>query len=171
LVREGATVNEIRGYEGEAASMYFAAFNDLVLDADFHVAHRTRRPPRDRMNALLSFIYTLVRTEVVAALETTGLDPQVGFLHELRPGRPALALDLIEEWRAPFADRLALSLVNRRQLQHTDFEIQVGEATMLTAAGRRTGLDAYRSRTCAATSIPISRSSRGEGTTQGARYV
>jgi CRISPR-associated protein Cas1 len=154
-VRDGTSVNEIRGYEGEAAAVYFAAFNDLVLDSDFRMGGRNRRPPRDPTNALLSFIYTLVRAEVVAALEATGLDPQVGFLHELRPGRPALALDLVEEWRAPVADRLALSLINRRQLRMTDFETEPGGSVSLTDRGRRTVLDAYRARKAEAVHHPL----------------
>ncbi|HEX6507202.1 MAG TPA: type I-C CRISPR-associated endonuclease Cas1c [Chloroflexota bacterium] len=139
-------VNVLRGFEGEAASIYFHAFNHLVLDSAFRIARRERRPPRDPMNALLSFLYTLVLSEVVAAIETTGLDPQVGFLHELRPGRPALALDLMEELRAPIADRLALALVNRRQIEISDFVTQAGGSVQIGPRSRRIVLEAYQSR-------------------------
>jgi CRISPR-associated protein Cas1 len=125
-IRSADSTEQLRGYEGEAAAVYFGVFGAMLRVAEsFSFDRRQRRPPRDRMNALLSFLYTLLRTEVVAALETTGLDPQVGYLHVLRPGRPALALDLMEELRAPLADRLALNLVNLRQLQADDFVVEL----------------------------------------------
>ena len=98
------------------------------------------------MNALLSFLYTLLRTDCLAALEGVGLDPQVGFFHALRPGRPALALDLMEELRPAVADRLALTLVNRGQLQREDFEDRPGGAVYLSESGRRTVIVAYQKR-------------------------
>jgi CRISPR-associated protein Cas1 len=98
------------------------------------------------MNALLSFLYTLATADCVAAVEGVGLDPQVGFLHNLRPGRPALALDLVEEFRSVIADRLALTLINRRQLTEADFEERLGGAVSLTAKGRRTVLTAFQQR-------------------------
>lgn len=147
-LRETDHIDLVRGAEGEAARSYFQAFNRLVrVDRGvFGLTGRTRRPPRDRMNAVLSFLYALVRSECASALEGVGLDPQVGFLHALRPGRPALALDLMEELRPVMADRLALRLINRRQLQEGDFEELPGRAYHLTDAGRRTVVTAYQRR-------------------------
>jgi CRISPR-associated protein Cas1 len=138
----------VRGYEGDAARTYFRAFPMLVRAdrATFGPGGRSRRPPRDRVNAVLSFTYALLRAECTAALEGVGLDPQVGFLHALRPGRPSLALDLMEELRAPLADRLTLALVNRRQLQAEHFELLPGDAVQLTEAGRRILLTSYQQR-------------------------
>src|SRR3954462_518168 len=107
---------------------------------------RSRRPPRDRVNALLSFVYTLATSDCASACEGVGLDPQVGYLHTLRPGRPALALDLVEEFRSVLADRLALTLINRRQLTAGDFEERPGGAVLLAEKGRRTVLTAYQER-------------------------
>lgn len=141
-------LDPMRGDEGDAARAYFAVFGLLVREdrAAFDFAWRSRRPPRDRTNALLSFLYTLLRGDCVAALEGVGLDPQVGFFHALRPGRPALALDLMEELRPAVADRLALTLINRGQLRRDDFEDQPGGAVYLSEAGRRTVLVAYQER-------------------------
>ena len=139
----------LRGDEGDAARVYFAAFPTMVRDsarASFGIAERSRRPPRDPMNAVLSFLYTLLRAECASALEGVGLDPQVGYLHALRPGRPALALDLMEEMRALMADRMALTLVNRRELTEKDFERFDGGAVHLNEAGRRTVILAYQKR-------------------------
>lgn len=138
----------IRGHEGIAAKAYFAVLARMVRAEReaFTPNGRSRRPPRDRMNAMLSFLYTLVLSDCVAALAGVGLDPQVGYLHVLRPGRPALGLDLLEEFRAPVADRLALSLINRRQLQPDDFEEQPGGAIYLSDTGRRTVIIAYQER-------------------------
>ncbi len=107
---------------------------------------RTRRPPLDRMNALFSFIYTLLRSDCTGALEGVGLDPQVGYLHTLRPGRPALALDLMEELRPILADRLVLSLVNRRQVQRADFIEREGGVIHLTDNARKEVILAYQTR-------------------------
>lgn len=138
----------VRGIEGEAARAYFDVLGAAIRDEQSHFAfdRRTRRPPRDRTNAVLSFLYALVRTECTAALEGVGLDPQVGYLHTLRPGRPALALDLMEEFRPVLADRLALSLINRRQLQAKDFEELPGGAYQLTEDGRKSVIIAYQKR-------------------------
>lgn len=138
----------IRGAEGEAAKIYFQAFNSLIrVEREaFTFERRSRRPPRDRTNALLSFLYALLREECVGALEGVGLDPQVGYLHALRPGRPALALDLIEELRSLAADRLAVTLINRRQLRASSFDVLPGGAVRLTDEGRRTVLSAYQQR-------------------------
>lgn len=138
----------LRGLEGDAARAYFDVFG-LLVRADrsaFPFDTRTRRPPRDRTNALISFLYALVLAECSSALEGVGLDPQVGYLHALRPGRPALALDLLEEFRPVVADRLALRLINRREVQASDFEDQPGGAVYLTEEGRRTVLRAFQER-------------------------
>jgi CRISP-associated protein Cas1 len=141
-------IDILRGDEGDAARVYFSAFSCMVREARgvFGLAERSRRPPRDPMNAVLSFLYTLVRAECTAALEGVGLDPQIGYLHALRPGRPALALDLMEEFRAVFADRLALTLVNRQELREHDFERFDGGAVYLNESGRRTVILAYQQR-------------------------
>ena len=138
----------LRGLEGEAARQYFAVLNHLVrasLRTDFRMNGRSRRPPRDRVNALLSFIYSLLMNDCRSALEAVGLDPQIGFLHAVRPGRAALALDLMEEFRA-FADRLALSLINRGQIGFRDFVEREGGAVLLEGDARKTVLVAYQER-------------------------
>lgn len=113
----------LRGIEGEAASTYFSVFNHMIVSqrSEFIMSGRSRRPPKDRVNALLSYIYTILTHEVQSALESVGLDPYVGFFHTDRPGRASLALDLVEELRAYLADRLALSLINRKQVKYTGF--------------------------------------------------
>jgi CRISPR-associated protein Cas1 len=138
----------LRGVEGMAARDYFAVFADLIRqqEDDFPFAGRSRRPPGDRMNALLSFLYTLLRHDVESALAGVGLDPAVGFLHRDRPGRPSLALDLMEELRPWLADRLALTLVNRRQLAASDFETQPTGGVWLDDDGRKKVLVAYQKR-------------------------
>lgn len=146
LMNEGAEA--MRGCEGEAASNYFAVFGDLVRSPDAEIGFngRSRRPPLDAVNALLSFLYTLLTHDCRSAAESVGLDPAVGFLHRDRPGRPSLALDLMEELRPVLADRLALSLINRRQVRKTDFETQDGGAVLLSEAGRKTVLTAWQDR-------------------------
>ena len=129
-IEEASSTRYLRGYEGDAARIYYDVFNWMVRaepDA-FRFNGRSRRPPRDRMNAILSFVYTLLTGDCRAAAEAVGLDPQIGFLHTLRPGRPALALDLVEELRPAIADRLALTLVNRKQLKPSDFVERRGGA-------------------------------------------
>ena len=142
------SLDDLRGFEGEAARSYFAAFDHLILtekDA-FRFTERSRRPPLDNINALLSFLYTLLAHDVQAALECVGLDPAVGFLHRDRPGRPGLALDLMEELRPLMADRLALSLINRRQLTGASFhKTEAGEVRLLPDA-RREVLIAWQKR-------------------------
>jgi CRISPR-associated protein Cas1 len=147
-LKETKDLNEVRGAEGEAARAYFNVFNHMlrVDDEAFVFRKRTRRPPRDPINAVLSFLYTLLCSECTSALEGVGLDPQVGYLHALRPGRPALALDLMEELRSPLADRLTLTLINRRQLQAKHFEEKDGGAVYLNQDGRRAVLVAYQQR-------------------------
>jgi CRISPR-associated protein Cas1 len=141
-------IDGVRGSEGDAARSYFEAFSAMVREdrETFSPHGRTRRPPLDRMNALLSFVYTLLRHDCAGALEGVGLDPQVGFLHTLRPGRPALALDLMEELRPILADRLVLSLINRRQIQRNDFIEREGGAIYLTDKARKEVIIAYQNR-------------------------
>ncbi|ADE85057.1 CRISPR-associated protein, Cas1 family [Rhodobacter capsulatus SB 1003] len=143
-----ASVEAMRGSEGEAANLYFAVFDHLIRapDAELRWTLRSRRPPLDPMNALVSFLYTLLTHDCRSACEAVGLDPAVGFLHRDRPGRPSLALDLMEELRAPLADRLALSLVNRRQLRAADFRQMEGGAVLLTDDARRSVLTAWQDR-------------------------
>lgn len=143
-----SSVDLLRGSEGEAANLYFGVFDRLVRspDPELRWSVRSRRPPLDPLNALLSFLYTLLTHDCRSACEAVGLDPAAGFLHRDRPGRPSLALDLMEELRAPLADRLALSLVNRRQLRAADFRRMDGGAVLLTDAARRTVLSAWQER-------------------------
>lgn len=145
---EQRTLDEIRGVEGQSAACYFSAFDSLITQQKeaFEFTVRSRRPPRDRVNALMSFLYALLTKDCVSAAEGVGLDPQFGFLHCLRPGRPALALDLMEEFRSYFADRLALSLINRKQILPEDFEIRPGDSVMMTEVGRKKILGAYQKR-------------------------
>jgi CRISPR-associated protein Cas1 len=138
----------LRGNEGEAAASYFAAFPQLITvkDEAFTFSGRNRRPPTDPANALLSFAYTLLVHDCRSALEGVGLDPCVGFLHTDRPGRPSLALDLMEEFRAFLADRLVLSLINRRQIRPKDFNDSAGGAVTMTDDARKTLLTAWQKR-------------------------
>ena len=141
-------VDGLRGLEGEAAAVYFSVFDHLVRAAgpDFRFTGRSRRPPLDRINALLSFLYAMLGHDCRSALEAHGLDPQVGFLHADRPGRAGLALDLMEEFRPILADRLALSLVNRGQLRAADFVVEEAGAVRLTDDARRQVLVAWQER-------------------------
>ena len=141
-------LDEIRGIEGEAARMYFSVFDHLITNEKeaFFFRGRNRRPPLDNMNALLSFLYTLLAHDLISALEGVGLDPAVGFLHRDRPGRPGLALDLMEEFRPILADRLALSLVNRRQLKSKDFVQQESGAVIMSDDARKEVVTAYQKR-------------------------
>jgi CRISPR-associated protein Cas1 len=140
----GEGTEQLRGAEGEAANLYFGVFDCLIrsLEPELRFRKRSRRPPLDPINALLSFLYALLTHDCRSAAESIGLDPAVGFLHRDRPGRPSLALDLMEELRPVFADRLALSLVNRRQVSAQDFESRDGSAVFLSEDGRRTVLTA-----------------------------
>ncbi|GAB5467943.1 MAG: type I-C CRISPR-associated endonuclease Cas1c [Rhodospirillales bacterium] len=145
---EAQDIEVLRGLEGEAARLYFASFPHLIRSPDVELgwAGRTRRPPLDPFNALLSFLYTLLTHDCRSAAESVGLDPAVGFLHRDRPGRPSLALDLMEELRPILADRLALALVNRRQLRARDFETRDGGAVVMSEAARKTLLTAWQER-------------------------
>lgn len=142
------TIDQIRGIEGLAAQAYFEVFDAMITTqrTDFRFDGRSRRPPRDRVNALLSFLYTLWTNDCVSALEGVGLDPQFGILHALRPGRPGLALDLVEEFRSVFLDRLCLSLINRKQIQASDLKVREGGSVLLTDEGRKKVLVAYQNR-------------------------
>jgi CRISPR-associated protein Cas1 len=141
-----STLDEIRGVEGASANSYFQVFGDLLLSEAFSFDGRNKRPPRDPVNALLSFSYALLTTQCTAALEGVGLDPQVGFLHSLRPGRNALALDLMEEFRPWWADKLVLALLNRRQLGPHHFEARPGGAVLLNEEGRREVITGFQKR-------------------------
>jgi len=138
----------VRGVEGESARSYFSTFDRMIReDRDtFKLDGRTRRPPTDPINALMSFVYALIRNDCVAAAEGVGLDPQMGFLHALRPGRAALALDLMEEFRSVMADRLVLTLINRRQIAAKHFVKRPGGAVHLDDDGRKEVIVAYQKR-------------------------
>jgi CRISPR-associated protein Cas1 len=140
--------DEVRGLEGQAAAEYFRVFDHLIVDQkdDFSFTERSRRPPLDEVNALLSFVYTLLAHDVRSALETVGLDPAVGFLHRDRPGRPGLALDIMEEFRPVIADRLVLSLINRRQLGKKGFTKAANGAVTMDDDTRKTVLTEYQNR-------------------------
>lgn len=141
-------VDQLRGCEGEAARRYFGTFTCMVREdrETFQLRGRSRRPPLDPVNALLSFLYALLLGDCVAAAEGVGLDPQIGFLHALRPGRPALGLDLMEELRSVIADRLALTLINRRQITSKHFVERPGGAIYLNDDGRKEVIVAYQKR-------------------------
>jgi len=141
-------LDELRGIEGQAAAEYFAVFNELIVDQknDFVFSDRNRRPPLDEVNALLSFIYTILAHDIRSALETVGLDPAVGFLHRDRPGRPGLALDIMEEFRPVIADRLVLSLINRRQITKKGFTKAANGAITMDEDTRKKVLTEYQNR-------------------------
>jgi len=147
-LQEAQGLDSIRGMEGDAAQAYFGVFDQLIIHQkkDFEFKGRTRRPPKDTVNTLLSFLYTLLVHDASSALEAVGLDPQVGFLHSDRPGRPGLALDIMEELRAFLADRLTLSLINRRQVKVAGFEVQETGGVYMGEDTRKTVLVAYQER-------------------------
>lgn len=147
-LRRPQSLDSLRGLEGEAANTYFGVFDHLVSaqKAEFFFHQRSRRPPRDNLNALLSFLYSLLAHDVASALEGVGLDPAVGFLHRDRPGRPSLALDLMEEFRPVLADRLALSLVNRQQVHAKGFRVTESGAVMMDDDTRKTVITTYQKR-------------------------
>lgn len=140
------TIDDLMGYEGSSAKIYFRVFNQLILQQreDFQFIERNRRPPLDKMNSLLSFLYTILMNEVASALEVVGLDPYVGFLHQDRPGRPSLALDLMEELRPIFADRLALTLVNRKQISGKGFLEKESGGIIMDDETRKTVINAWQ---------------------------
>lgn len=146
LASETVLPDILRGIEGEAATRYFGVFDELILQSkdEFFFRARSRRPPLDNMNAMLSFAYSILANDCAASLETVGLDPYVGFLHGDRPGRASLALDLMEELRPCFADRFVLSCVNTRALRPEHFEKSESGAVTMTDAGRKAFLTAYQ---------------------------
>lgn len=132
-IQGSQTKEQLRGYEGEAASIYFGVFDQLILQQkkDFIFHGRNKRPPMDNVNALLSFVYTLLTNQITSALECVGLDPYVGYLHTDRPGRVSLSLDLIEELRAVLADRFVLSLINRKMISGKNFTRKENGAVLM----------------------------------------
>lgn len=142
------TLDHLRGLEGEASMRYFGAFDQLILNQreSFSFDHRSRRPPMDNVNAMLSFAYTLLGNDCAAALESVGLDAYVGFMHRDRPGRASLGLDLMEELRGPFADRLVLSAINMKVVQAKHFQRQADGAVLMSDEGRKIFLNAWQTR-------------------------
>ena len=138
-IRNSSSMEQLRGYEGEAASVYFGVFDELILQQkkDFSFNGRNKRPPLDPMNAMLSFVYTLLTNTITAALETVGLDPYVGYMHTDRPGRTSLSLDLIEELRAVLADRFVLSLVNKKIVTAKNFTCKENGAVLMDEDARK----------------------------------
>jgi CRISPR-associated protein Cas1 len=138
-IKEEEDLEKLRGFEGETAAIYFSALDEMILNqkTEFFFHGRSRRPPLDRVNALLSFTYSLLTNDCAAALEAVGLDSYVGFLHSDRPGRVSLALDLMEELRACFADRFVLTLINNRMMQASHFQERESGAVTLTDEGRK----------------------------------
>ena len=141
-------VDQIRGHEGDAARVYFSVFDHLIAASkeEFVFRERSRRPPLDNVNAMLSFVYTLLVHDIAAALEGVGLDPAVGYLHRDRPGRPGLALDLLEELRPVIAERLVLSLINRKQVRGDGFRTSESGGVVMDEATRKSVLVAYQER-------------------------
>lgn len=148
FVLRATSSEELRGLEGEAAFHYFSVFDNLIVSQkdSFRFSGRNRRPPKDKVNALLSFVYTLLVHEVQSALESVGLDPYVGFLHTDRPGRPSLALDMMEELRAYMADRLVLSLINRKQIKGTGFVEHTEQGVVMDEDTKKELLQAWQKR-------------------------
>lgn len=147
-VKNTQTVEALMGFEGLAAKIYFGVFNELILQQqeDFHFEGRSRRPPRDNINALLSFFYTLLAHESASALETVGLDPYVGFLHRDRPGRPSLALDLLEELRPVVVDRFVLTMINRNQINGSGFTQKESGGVLMDDETRKKVLSLWQER-------------------------
>ena len=148
LVECSDNLEQLRGYEGEAASQYFSVFDDLILQQKefFYFHNRNKRPPLDNVNAMLSFVYTLLAHDVAAALETVGLDPYVGFLHRDRPGRISLALDMMEELRCVYADRFVISLINKREINADGFTQNENGAVVMDDDTRKNILKAWQSK-------------------------
>lgn len=147
LLQTAESIDSMRGIEGAAATIYFRAFDNMLKtdDPDMRFEKRTRRPPENRVNALLSFVYMLMKNDVQSALESVGLDPAVGYLHTLRPGRPSLALDMMEEFRGALCDRFVISLINLRQIQSDDISIESNEYHLSDKA-RRIVIDSWQKR-------------------------
>lgn len=138
-IQNAESKEQLRGYEGEAASIYFSVFDELILQQkkDFFFHGRSKRPPMDNVNAMLSFVYTLLTNQITSALESVGLDPCVGYLHTERPGRASLALDLIEEFRAVYADRFVLSLINKKIVNKKNFTKKENGAVLMDDDSRK----------------------------------
>lgn len=147
-IQKAETLDELRGYEGECANLYFSVLSELITSQkeDFNFDKRSKRPPLDPANALLSFLYAIITNDVRSALETVGLDPQVGFLHQIRSGRPSLALDLVEEFRAYLGDRIMLNLINLKQVTISDFEIRESGEVRISDRARKELLITYQKR-------------------------
>ncbi|WP_294468855.1 type I-C CRISPR-associated endonuclease Cas1c [uncultured Anaerofustis sp.] len=139
-------IDALRGFEGIVARKYFEVFNDMILKKKdiFNIQGRNKRPPLDYVNCMLSYLYTILSFEFISAIETVGLDPSVGFFHEIRPGRNSLALDLIEPFRAYLVDRVVLSLINLGQIKKQHFEEKEGGAILMTDEGRTIILNAWQ---------------------------
>lgn len=147
-IMQAENMDILRGEEGNAANTYFEVFNHLILHQkeDFPFRGRSRKPPKDEVNAMLSFVYTLIANDMAAALESVGLDPYVGFMHTLRPGRFSLALDMMEELRAYLGDRLVLSIINRKQVTKKDFIRQGDDSFVMTDDCRKELLTSWQKR-------------------------
>lgn len=147
-IQNANSMDQLRGYEGEAASIYFGAFDELILQQkkDFQFHGRNRRPPLDNVNAMLSFVYTLLTNQITSALEVVGLDPYVGFMHTDRPGRPSLSLDLIEELRAVMADRFVLSLINKKIVNGKNFTQKENGAVLMDSDTRKKLLSEWQNK-------------------------
>ena len=147
-ISEVEDVDSLRGLEGKAADYYFSVFGELIIQqkSDFAFRGRNRRPPLDNVNAMLSFAYSLLEGMCFSALEVVGLDPYVGFMHTLRPGRRSLALDLMEELRSVYADRFVLNLINNRIVDENDFIIQESGGISLTEKARKEFLSRWQAR-------------------------
>ena len=147
-VEESEDLEQLRGFEGEAAVQYFSVLDDLILQQKkfFYFHCRNKRPPLDNVNAMLSFVYTLLAHDVAAALETVGLDPYVGFLHRDRPGRISLALDMMEELRAVYADRFVISLINKKEINEKGFMQKENGAVIMEDDTRRSILKSWQNK-------------------------
>lgn len=148
LITKSDSLERLRGYEGEAAVQYFKVFDDLILQQkdSFYFYYRNKRPPLDNVNAMLSFIYTMLAHDIAAALETVGLDPYVGFLHRDRPGRISLALDLMEELRSVYADRFVISMINKREINNKGFVKKENGAVVMDGDTRKVILKAWQNK-------------------------
>ena len=145
-IEKETDLDRLRGIEGDSAESYFSVFDELITSQkdDFKFEGRNRRPPLDNVNAMLSYVYTLLYHDMISACEVVGLDPAVGFMHRDRPGRLSLALDLMEEFRAFFADRLVLSLINRNEVHGNQFEKSASGAVVMNESARKTLISAYQ---------------------------